>query len=244
LSNQDFWVQIPALPLFKTFAEKMKITDLAPENRPRERLQKEGSQALSTAELLAIILKSGTKKENILEISNRLISKYGLQNLSHCSLQQLQQQYGIGPARASQIIALFELYKRLPLTAEKKKITSAREVAELYFPKTKNLQKEHFIAVYLDAKNNILADETITVGILNSSLIHPREVFHGAIRHLAHSVIVVHNHPSGDPEPSSEDLQITKVLEKTGKLVGILLLDHVILGKSNWWSWVESQRNL
>ena len=218
----------------------MKITDLSPENRPRERLQKEGPEVLSPAELLAVILKSGTKKENILEISNRLISQYGLQNLGTSSLQELQQQYGIGPARASQIIAVFELYKRINYTQDKQKVGSAREVAELYLPKTQSLQKENFIAIYLDAKNNIIADETITVGILNSSLIHPREVFHGAIKHLAHSVLVLHNHPSGDPEPSAEDLQVTKILEKTGKLMGIPLLDHIILGKDSWWSWAES----
>lgn len=220
----------------------MKITDLAPENRPRERLQKEGASALSSAELLAVILKSGTKKENILEISNRLISTYGLQNLSHCSLPQLQQQYGIGPARSSQIVALFELYKRINCKNELKKISSAKDIAVIYLPKVQALQKENFITLYLDAKNNIIADETITVGILNSSLVHPREVFHGAIKHLAHSIIVLHNHPSGDPEPSQEDLNITKVLEKTGKLMGITLLDHVILGKDSWWSWAESSK--
>jgi DNA repair protein RadC len=220
----------------------MKITDLAPENRPRERLQKEGAQALSSAELLAVLLKSGTKKENILEISNRLISKYGLINLSYCTLQQLQQHYGIGPARASQIVALFELYKRISCNQDKKKISGAKDVAEIYFPRTQHLQKEHFIALYLDTKNNLIADETITVGILNSSIVHPREVFHGAIKHLAHSIIVVHNHPSGDPEPSPEDVQITKILEKTGKIMGIPLLDHVIMGKDTWWSWAESHK--
>ncbi len=218
----------------------MKITDLAPENRPRERLQKEGAAALSPAELLAIILKSGTKKENILEISNRLIATHGLQNLSACSLQQLQQQYGIGPARASQIIAVFELYKRISPINQKKKISCAKEVAEIYLPKTQALQKEHFMAIYVDTKNNIIAQETITIGILNSSLIHPREIFYGAIKHLAHSVIVLHNHPSGDPEPSPEDLEITQILVKSGKLMGIPLLDHIILGKDSWWSWAES----
>jgi len=221
----------------------MKITDLAPENRPRERLQQQGAHTLSSAELLALILKSGTKKENILEISNRLISQYGLQSLATCSLQELQQHYGIGLVRSSQIVALFELYQRLNYSQEKKKITCAKEIAEIYLPKTQPLQKENFIAIYLDAKNNIIADETITVGILNSSLIHPREVFHGAIKHLAHAVLVLHNHPSGDPEPSAEDLQITKVLEKTGKLMGIPLLDHIILGKDSWWSWAESKEN-
>lgn len=220
----------------------MKITDLAPENRPRERLQKEGAPALSPAELLAIILKSGTKKENILEISNRLIATHGLQNLSACSLQQLQQQYGIGPARASQIIALFELCKRVSYSQEKKNISCAKEAAELYLPKTRSLRKENFMAIYLDTKNNIIAEETITVGILNSSLVHPREVFHGAIKHLAYAVIVLHNHPSGNPEPSDEDLEITKSLIQSGKLMGIPLLDHIILGKNNWWSWAESSK--
>ena len=218
----------------------MKITDLAPENRPRERLQKEGPQALSSAELLAIILKSGTKKENVLEISNRLIATHGLQNLSHCTLSQLQQQYGIGPARASQIIALFELYNRVNYNQSKKKINCAKDVAELYLPKTQSLQKEHFMAIYLDTKNNIIAEGTISVGILNSSLVHPREVFHGAIKNLANSLIIIHNHPSGDPEPSKEDLEITTCLAKSGKLMGIPLLDHIILGKESWWSWAES----
>ncbi|MEK6853452.1 MAG: DNA repair protein RadC [Nanoarchaeota archaeon] len=222
----------------------MKITDLAPENRPRERLQKDGASVLSPAELLAVVLKSGTKKENVLEISHRLLSTYGLQNLSRCSLQQLQQQYGIGTARASQIIALFELCRRIPLPAETKKISCAKDVADHYLPKTRHLQKEKFMAIYLDTKNNILAEETISVGTLNSSLVHPREVFHGAIRHLANSVIVIHNHPSGDPAPSPEDLEITKILSKSGKMLGITLLDHIILGKESWWSWAESSRNL
>lgn len=222
----------------------MKITDLAPENRPRERLQKDGAHVLSPAELLAVILKSGTKKENVLEISNRLLSTHGLQNLSRCSLQQLQQQYGIGTAKASQIIALFELCRRIPLSTEIKKISCAKDVAESYLPKTRHLLKEKFMAIYLDTKNNIIAEETITIGTLNSSLVHPREVFHGAIKHLANSIIVLHNHPSGDPQPSTEDIEITEIFSKAGKILGITLLDHIILGKESWWSWAESSRNL
>ena len=96
------------------------------------------------------------------------------------------------------------------------------------------------MAIYLDTKNNIVAEETITIGILTSSLIQPREVFHGAIKNLANSLIIIHNHPSGDPEPSKEDLEITTCLAKSGKLMGIPLLDHIILGKESWWSWAES----
>ena len=218
----------------------MRITEMSLENRPRERLQKDGPHVLSNAELLALILKSGTQKENILEICNKLLSKYGLEKLSSCTLQELTQEHGIGNAKACQLLALFEIYKRLPHTGNNFKIiSSAKDIAELYLPKLQDVAKEHFVAVYLDTKNKIIADQTITIGILNASLIHPREVFYGAIKHLAHAVIVIHNHPSGDPEPSSEDLEVTKRLQKTGEVMGIKLLDHIIIGKNNWWSWQE-----
>lgn len=219
----------------------MKITDMAPENRPRERLQLQGAEALSTAELLAIILKFGTKKENVLELGNRLLSKYNVEQLSSCSLPELMNEYGIGKAKACQIIALFELYKRMNNGVKKETVivSGAKDIAELYQSKLNHIHKEHFRAVYLDTKNKIIADQTITIGILNASLIHPREVFYGAIKHLAHSVIVIHNHPSGDPAPSEEDLKITKILEKTGEIMGIKLIDHVIIGKDSWWSWRE-----
>lgn len=219
----------------------MKITDMAPENRPRERLQQQGAEALSIAELLAIILKSGTKKENVLELGNKLLSKYNLEQLSSCSLPELMSEYGIGKAKACQIVALFELYKRMNNGVKKEIIivSGAKDIAELYQPKLNHLNQEHFMAVYLDTKNKIIADQTITIGILNASLIHPREVFYGAIKHLAHSVIVIHNHPSGDPAPSDEDLKITKILEKTGEIMGIKLIDHIIIGKDSWWSWRE-----
>lgn len=219
----------------------MNIAAMAPENRPRERLQHQGAEVLSNAELLAIILKSGTKKESVLELGNKLLSKYGLERLSSCSLPELMNEYGIGHAKACQMVALFELYRRMNNGVKKEKIiiSSAKEIAELYQPRLNHLNQEHFLAVYLDAKNKIIADQTITIGILNASLIHPREVFYGAIKHLAHSVIVLHNHPSGDPAPSDEDLKITKILEKTGEIMGITLIDHVIIGKDSWWSWRE-----
>ena len=218
----------------------MNILQFAPENRPRERLKSQGSAVLSNAELLALILKSGTKTENVLEICQKLLAKYSLSGLSRCTLGELQQEHGIGYAKACQLLAVFELYKRTPTPQQARPITQAADVAEVYLPKLAHLQKEHFIALYLDTKHRIICDQTITIGILNVSLIHPREVFHGAIKNVAHSVVVLHNHPSGDPTPSAEDLGVTKRLAKTGEVMGIPLLDHIILGNNSWWSWKES----
>ncbi len=213
---------------------------MSAENRPRERLELEGAVVLSTAELLAIILKSGTKKENVLEISNKLLSKYGMDKLATCSVIELMAEYGIGRAKACQIVALFELHRRFEAKEKQHAlITSAKDVALLYLPRMAHLPQEHFLAVYLDSKNRMICDQTITIGILNASLIHPREVFHGAIKNLAQAVIVLHNHPSGDPAPSAEDIRITRILEKTGELMGIRLIDHVIIGRNSWWSWRE-----
>ncbi len=218
----------------------MKITEMSAENRPRERLEKEGAKVLSTAELLAIILKSGTKKENVLEISHKLLSKYGLERLSSCSLPELTQEYGIGKAKACQLVALFELYQRVHTPhGDKIPITRAKDIVQLYQAKLQSLPKEHFVAVYLDTKHHIICDQVISIGVLNASLVHPREVFHGAIKNLAHSLIVLHNHPSGDPAPSVEDREITKRLHKTGEVMGIHFIDHVIIGKNGWWSWKE-----
>ncbi len=213
----------------------MKIKDISPENRPRERLQLQGPSALSNAELLALILKSGTKKENVLEICNKLISKYSLDGLAQATLPELIQEHGIGKAKACQIVALFELYKRTKsVQREKLQIKSAQDIANIYLPKLQPLNKEQFVVVYLDARNRIISDEIITLGTVNASLIHPREVFHGAIKNLASAIIVIHNHPSGDPTPSKEDLEITQRLEQTSKIVGIRLLDHLIIGKTYW----------
>ena len=218
----------------------MNIKQLSLENRPRERLQQYGAGVLSPAELMAIILKSGTKKENVLDLAQRLLSKYKMEQLSTCTIRELDQEYGIGIAKACQIVALFELYRRLPRKKnELPLIRSAQDVAEMYIPLLQHLTQEQCRALYLDTKNKIIADEIITIGILNASLIHPREVFSGALRHHAHALIIIHNHPSGDPSPSEEDVEITERLAETGVIMGIPLLDHVILGHTSWWSWKE-----
>ncbi len=222
----------------------MKLADLSPQDRPRERLEQAGVQALSTAELLALILKSGTKNNSIMELCQKLLAKYSLPELSTITLAALCNEEGIGTAKACQIIAVGELARRLQQPSERRiNINNPRDIAELYSSRLRSQQKEYFLAVYLDTKNKIIADEVVTIGILNASLIHPREVFHGALKHLAHSLIVLHNHPSGDPTPSTEDLDVTKQLARAGTVMGIELVDHLIIGNDCYWSWRESNRN-
>ena len=219
----------------------MRIKDISKENRPRERLEKNGVHALSDAELLAIIFKTGNKEENAIVMSDRLITKYGLGKLNELSLKELQEIKGIGPAKSMQIKALFEFNKRHNLAKRNgEPIKSARDVFEYASQRLITNQQEHFMILLLDSKNRIVKDEVISIGTLNASIIHPREVFKSAIRESANSIILVHNHPSGDPEPSAEDEQITKKLFEAGELLRIKVLDHVIIGKDNYHSFVET----
>jgi DNA repair protein RadC len=220
----------------------MRIKDISLENRPRERLEKQGPSVLSDAELLAIILKTGNKTENVIDMSNRLISKYGFDKLSMCSLTELQEINGIGSAKASQILALFELNKRHSYSkTQGKPIKTAKDVFEHCSPKLSSSDREHFMILHLDTKNRVIKDEIVSVGALTGTIAHPREVFKSAIKESAHSVILVHNHPSGDPTPSDEDLKMTERLLEAGEILGIKVLDHVIIGKEEWWSWNEKK---
>ncbi len=219
----------------------MNVKEMSFENRPRERLAKDGPSSLSSAELLAIVLKSGTAKENVIEISNKLLAKYNLDGLACCTLSELRAQYGIGNAKAAQIVAVCELSRRISQKHRPcSKISSAQDVVSLYSPKLSHLPKEHFCAIFLNTKNEVIAEQVVSIGTINSSLVHPREVFNGAIKNLAHSLIIVHNHPSGDPTPSQEDVTITKRLSKAGNVLGVPLLDHIIIGKGKWWSAQEA----
>lgn len=201
------------------------------ESRPRERFQKLGAPAMSDAELLAIILGKGTRSENAIDMGNRLISKFGIEGLSGLSLCELQKISGIGPAKAMQIKAVFELNKRHKLSKVRgAQIKSAKDVFEYASQRLACDDKEQFMILYLDSKNRIIRDETVSLGTLNSSLIHPREIFKGAIKESANAIILVHNHPSGDTAPSEEDTEITQKLLSAGKLLEIPVLDHVIIG--------------
>ena len=209
----------------------MKILDIPSENRPRERLQALGPSALSDAELLAIILKTGNKGENVIDMSNRLFSKYCLGKLSGCSLVELQEIKGIGGAKACQIQALFELGRRQSrANVLSKPLNSPKDVFDYLSPRMSHLEQEHFVVLLLDSKNRVKKEETVFIGTLNSSTIHPREIFKSAIKESANAIIVAHNHPSGDPTPSEEDKEITKQIVKVGHELNIEILDHVIIG--------------
>ena len=211
----------------------MKIKEIAKEQRPRERLK--AGNVLNDAELLALLLGSGTKGESAIDMGNRLLSENGLDKLNSLSIQELMKIKGIGLAKASKLIAAFELSKRVSSGKICEKIVkNPSDIASHYIEKLKDLKKEHFIAVFLDSKNKIIKDEIISIGTLNSSLVHPREVFKEAIKNSANSVILVHNHPSGSVEPSDEDYRVNKVLVETGNLVGIKVLDHLVVGGEEW----------
>jgi len=217
----------------------MRIKDISKENRPRERFLKNGVGVLSNAELLAIILKVGSKKENVIDMSNRLLTKYKIDKLSSLSLNELQEIDGIGPAKAMQIKALFEFNNRYNQVIKTKKIITIKKSEDVYncfVDKLKDKKKEHFYVLFLDSKNKLISEDLISVGTLNSSIVHPREVFNNAIRENANSIILVHNHPSGNPQPSEEDKEITELLVKAGELLSIKVLDHVIIGREKWYS--------
>jgi len=221
----------------------MKIKDLPDSSKPRERFLKYGKEALSDAELFAIILRTGTINENVVDMSNRLIKEYSLEKLYDCSLKELQKIKGIGPSKAMQILAMSELGKRYNNSKKPiKKISSAKDVFNYFHEKLKNEKQEHFYVLILNSQNHIIKEELISKGVLDSAIIHPREVFKPAIKHSASKIILAHNHPSGNPKPSKEDLEITKKLIEAGKLIDIKILDHVIIGNGEWWSWLEDEK--
>ena len=218
----------------------MKIKDLPESSQPRERFLKHGPEVLSDAELFAIILRTGVVGENVMEMSNRLISEFGLVNLFECSLKELQVIKGIGPNKAMQLLAMVELGKRYDQEKNSiKKITCAEDVFKLFHNDFKNKKQEHFSILMLNTQNNIIKKEPLTIGILNASIIHPREVFKPAIKNSCNKIILVHNHPSGDPTPSEEDLEITRKMIEVGEELDIKVLDHVIVGRDSYWSWKE-----
>jgi DNA repair protein RadC len=209
------------------------VHDLPVSERPRERLSKLGSEALSSQEILALILGRGIKGESVIVTAQKLLTKFGnLKNLASASIEELTQIKGIGPAKAAQIKATFELSKRLEDSAgETMKITvkSPEDVVKTARNLLKGKKKEHFLAICLDTRNHLIKTSTVSVGSLDCSIVHPREVFKDAISSSAASVIFIHNHPSGDPTPSEDDIKMTKRLIEAGEIIGIEVLDHIII---------------
>ncbi len=219
------------------------IKDLPLSERPREKLRKYSSKALSNAELLAIIIRTGNKRHTAIEVAQRVLSidKLGLSFLSDCTLEQLTQIEGIGICKAAQILSAVELGKRISVSniENKIKVTSPLDITNLLMEEMKYLKKEYFKIVMLDTKNKIISIKNVSIGSLNSSIVHPREVYKEAIKRSSASIILVHNHPSGDPTPSKEDINITKRLVECGNILGIKVLDHIILGRNRYISLKE-----
>ena len=216
---------------------KKTIKELPEFERPREKLVKKGAKALKKEELLAILLRTGLKGKNALEIANDILVKYGDKKLLGASYEELRNIHGVGPTKAVQILAAIELGSRLFKEKSEKEIyinspeDIIKELAHI-----KENKKENFVVLYLDARNKLIYKETVSIGSLNANLVHPREVFEPAVRYLAAQIVLAHNHPSGDPEPSEDDLVITKKLVESGKILGIEIFDHIIIVKDDFFS--------
>ena len=220
----------------------MMIRDLHVDDRPRERLIKQGPKSLSNQELIAIILRTGTKQESVLTIANRVLNYFEkLHGLKHATLEEIVSIKGIGEAKAVQLLAAVELGRRLSQKEVDSRfaIRSPKDVASLLMTDMCSLQQEHFVSLYLNVKNQVIHKQTVFIGSLNSSIVHPREIFKRAVLQNAASIIICHNHPSGDPAPSQEDIDTTKRIYDAGKILGIELLDHVIIGDNKYTSLKE-----
>jgi len=216
------------------------IHDLPVSERPRERLQKLGAEALSAQEILALILGRGIAGESVAVTAQRLLNQFGsIKGMAGASLEELAQVRGIGAAKASQIKAAFELANRLdgyPESGNKPVVKTPDEVVRLVKGRLKGKKREHFLVILLDTRGQLIKISEISIGSLDSSIVHPREVFKEALSASAASVIFAHNHPSGDPEPSEDDVKLTERLANAGEVMGIDVLDHVIIGDKTYLS--------
>lgn len=217
------------------------VHDLPKPERPRERLKRFGTEALSAQELLALVIGRGVSKKSVMTIAQELLTRFGnIKAISEATLEELSQIKGIGFAKASQLKASFELARRKDEhDGERLSVKSHQDVIKVVRQRLKDKKKEQFLVLCLDTRNNLIRIGTISIGTLDANLVHPREVFKEAIQSLASSIILVHNHPSGNPEPSEADIDITKRIQETGKIVGIDVLDHIIVGDNTSFSFKE-----
>lgn len=215
------------------------VRDLPKQERPRERLFKLGPEVLSAQEILAIILGRGTRGKSVLDITQRLLNRFqGLKGIGQASIEELTEIDGIGRAKACQLKAVFELARRLESypDIEKPTVATSEDVVKFVKSQFKGKKKEHFVAVLLNSRNHVLRTAKISIGSLNATVVHPREVFGEALAAHAASVIFVHNHPSGDPDASDDDIKLTRRLVEAGKIMGVGVLDHIIVSDQGFTS--------
>lgn len=208
---------------------ELKIRDVHEADRPRERLIRQGAESLSNQELLAILLRTGTKESSVLALANRVLVDFEkLHALKHATFEEITSIKGIGEAKAVQLLAAIELGRRLAQKEIDSRYTirSPEDAATFLMPEMEPLTQEHFVALFLNTKNQIIHKQTIFIGSLNASIVHPRELYREAIKRSAASIICAHNHPSGSAAPSPEDIEVTLRLQEAGVIIGIELLDH------------------
>ncbi len=222
-----------------------KVKDIPLDDRPREKLLLRGAQSLTDAELIAILIRTGTKGKSVIDVAREIIKINGnLASLASKPLSVLTSYSGIKNDKAAALQAAFEISKRI-LSQSKwfsdKQVTSPKDIAEIFIPLLKDELKEKFIIICLNSANKIIKFETISTGTLNSSVVHAREIFKTAIEYSSASIILLHNHPSGNKEPSNEDIAITKKLVEAGKIIDIPVFDHIIVAGNSFSSFVEKR---
>jgi DNA repair protein RadC len=212
-----------------------RMKDIPHVDRPRERLIKLGPDALRDSELLAVIIGSGTRGYNALRVAQKLLKKYSGQELCKATVKELQSNQGVGEARACQLTAAFEFSRRFLLQDDGETVI-IRTPSDVYKAtyELRKAKKEYLLALYLNARNRLIKKEIISIGSLNANIVHPREVFEPAVAVAAASLILVHNHPSGQPDPSDDDISLTKRLVLAGEIMGIEILDHIIVGEKDF----------
>ncbi len=210
----------------------MSIKKLLPHERPREKLAELGVKNLTDKELVAVILRTGTIKTNVLKTASKILQRLSLKEISRMSVGRLQRVSGLGPAYASSLIAAVELGNRVH-DANSISLTQPEQIVQLISDITYKKQ-EHFVCLYVNARHNLIAKRTISIGTVDTSLAHPREIFRPGIEMGASYIIIAHNHPSGDPEPSDADMMLTARVVEVGEVIGIQVIDHVIIGGKGW----------
>ncbi len=209
--------------------------DLPPHKRPREKLAEKGSDSLSDSEILALLLSGGYRGQNAVDVATRILTHYTLTQLSRLSYSELLKLKGLGSAKASTLVAATSLASRIFGSSDLPTVSQPSDVVKMTH-ELQTMKQEHLVGLYLNARHQVIAKETLSIGTLTASPVHPREIFAPALSHRAAEIILVHNHPSGDAQPSAEDVEVTEKLAEAAEILDIALIDHVIVAKDGWCS--------